>query len=422
MQSPIDDRVFKWAFHGAVFLFSARMLVSLYQQKRAALGCMNEVLRRLRSSSYDDKARALGEVLEALEADLRAKKGTAKLAILKSLRDVADTLKYDVDHPEDCESGIMTALKVLQKVCLDAEGRAAFHQVGGYRKLMGLLAVTHKTGNVRIMEEAAVTLRELTAIDPGDVVLPADVPAGAEGLYSLAGAQSTPKMLRTLDPQSRIVFLSAVAGVFANVTALESGARAVGKGTDGFTGLFYFMRLLEHGNPTVVEYACRSLFHLIEFDPSQHKEVGTPESVQRIVQCMTSSRNPITLLALLSLVREMIRSKDRAPFFTNFCATDGPQQIFMMWVRDTEKSVRDRAEILVHMLSREPECASTFNKLMEHNRSAIQERRSKDHEAMRKQQQQQQQQKMYNQMMMQALASGDLEGLGGMGGEEEDEM
>ena len=422
-QSPIDPRLWKYMFHGLAGLTIARVALSLYMQRRDALGVVDKEFDSLKKSAkannHSEVVDALNQILDKINEDARAKKGCAKLAVYNKTSLLVSLLKYKEDNLDVVELVLKLILRVFAP---DAEGRQRFHQSNGYRAVMSVLSEAHKIGNRTIMQDAATTLHALTSIDDGDVVLAADVPEGAEGTYALAQLPSMPKMLRLLDPNSPIIFLNAISGIFANVCGLSAGSKAVAKGTNDKSGAFYFLRLLDHGNQGVLEHSAAALRYLIRAGET-HAEISEPDNVKKIAGILDVNKDPKITNIVLTIILLMASSPHRSSFFKNLERTDALPAIFTVWCRAVEKTLRDRAELLVHVLERIPECSHTIRRLIEVNRSNILERKAKDEEARRKQMQQMKQQQMMQQMMMQQMAGGgggDMDSMMAMmgGGEE----
>lgn len=404
MESPIDPRIWKYMFHGLAALTIARVTVSLYAQRRDALGVLNADFATLKRSADNrpELLAAIQNILNKVNDDARAKKGCAKLAVYGKTAQLVALLKYKEDTVDVVELVLKLVLRVY---AAEAEGRRRFNQAGGYRAVMSVLSEAHKVGNRNLMQDAASTLHALTVVEDGDVVLASDVPAGAEGTYALSQLPSLSKMLRLLDPNSPIMFLNSVTGIFANVCGLSAGAKAVASGTNDKTGAFYFLRLLDHGNQGVLEHSASALRYLVRADQA-HAEISELENVQKLAGIFDVNKDPRITNNILSIILLMTSSPSRTAFFKALERTDALTSLFTVWCRATEKGIRDRAELLVHVLERLPECSHSIRRLMEANRSNILERKAKDEEQRRKQMQQAKQQQMMQQMMMQQMMGG----------------
>lgn len=408
MESPIDQRIWKYLFHGTAAFFTAGIAISLYNERRKSLGALNETFARLaKSKTADEQASVLQEIQTALVEDAQKKKGAARLSVQENVATLMRTLKLATDGSNS--AAVETAIRIVVRVFgSDVTGRARLHKAGGYRLLMSVLSESHRQGNRRVMEAAAQALLAATEVDDAELVLAHDVPPGAEGAHSLTKFASTVKMLRILDPNAPIVFLNALTGIFANLTALRSGAVAIGAGTDGVAGVEYFLRLLEHGNQGIVEHAARTIRFLVRAGVGQ-KELCTEAAVARLGSVFDVNRDPKITNAILTIVLIMIDGENRKAFLDLVeQKSDILPTLFQVWCRGTEKTLRDRAEFLVHLLDR-TDCTVTIRRLMEANRNQILERKNKDEEAKRKQMQQMKQQQMMQQMMM-------MQEMGGMGG------
>lgn len=411
MESPIDQRIWKYMFHGVASYFAARIAFSLWNERRTNMSVLNEPLAQLaKCKTMDEELPVLQAIFNEIQEEARQKKGNARLALQAKPAAVLKLLKL---LPDGSNTSIVElAIKIVVRVFgNDTEGRKALFEANGFRLLMAVLSESHRQGNRRVMEASATALHVVTDVDDNDLVLPHDVPIGAEGAHSLTQFPSTVKMLRILDPNSPIVFLNALTGIFANLTALRSGAIAIGKGTDGVKGIQYFLRLLDHGNQGIVEHCASAVRYLVRAKIGQ-EELLTEESVQRLASVFDVNRDPKISNAVLTIILIMVDGDHRREFLQLIeSKTDILQSLFVLWCRGSDKMVRDRAEFLVHLLDR-TEASVPIRRLMEQNRTNIMERKSKDEEAKRKQMQQMKQQQMMQQMMMQEMGMG-----GGMGGD-----
>ncbi|RNF10063.1 uncharacterized protein Tco025E_06850 [Trypanosoma conorhini] len=412
MESPINPAVWKFLFHGTVATLSTACLFSLYHERHRVLSSLDAPFRVLRSAKTDEERVAAAEdILKKLKGDAAQKKDSSRLSAQRQggalLRLAA--LNKDGSNAE----GVSLAIKTI--VCAfgaDAEGCRKLYMLGGYRVLLTTLSEAHRQGRQELMEEVAQALQTLTHVNDAEVVLATDVPVGAEGAYALACIPATVKMLRLLDPQSPILFLNALTGIFANVCALRVGALAVGRGVEGRSGMSYFLRLLEHGNQGVVEHCTLSIRYLARAGLG-HEELAEEGNLQRLAENLTVNADPRVTNSILTIILLMCDSKHGAEFFTCLSEkTDIISSLFEVWCRASEKLLRDRAEMLVQLLARVPQCTAAVRRFLERYRVQIAERRAKDDEARRKQLQQMRQNQMMQQMMMENMGMG----MGGGGG------
>jgi hypothetical protein len=410
MESPIDDRLWKYMFHGIAVTTSAAMLYSMYREKRDNSSKLNGAISSTRKKNLDEALEGLNEISRVLDEEARTKKGVSIITVRKNLSAVVTKLKFIPDSENDL---CINALRLVRRVCSEPEGRAAFYKARGYRAVMACLSEAHKNGHVRLMEEAAKALEDITEVDPYDIVLPPDVPLGSEGAAELAGYAATTKMLRTLDPGARVSYLVSVTGALANIATLRKGAKALQEGTDGQPGAFYFLRLITHSNEGVVDKAARALRYITNNGTSQHKLICDPNHARDIAMLLRGSTS--VQVSVLHIVNIMSSSPMAAEFFTAFNADDGLQTMFRVWTKSSERQVREMAESLLHKLEHVPATQSTIRTLMDMNRADIHERRSKDEDIKRKQQEQMKQQQMMRQMMMrEMMGGGGGEGMEGM--------
>jgi rRNA-processing protein FCF1 len=408
MESPIDQRIWKWMFHGTAAFFTLRVALSLYNQRRESLSTLSDVFKELKQcKTADEQIPVLQAIYQELQEEARQRKGNARLSAYAHASALVKLLKLTADGSN--AATVEVAIKVIVRVFGgDADGRTKLHEVNGFRMLMSVLSESHRLGLRRLMEASAAALCAVTEVDDNELHLPTDVPAGTEGAYSLTKFPSTVKMLRILDPNGPIVFLNALTGIFSNLAALRSGANAIGPGTDGVPGVEYFLRLLEHGNQGIVEHAAVTIRYLTRAGFGQDV-VCSENNVARIASVFDVNRDPKITSAVLTIILIMIDGDHRKEFLQLVEKTDILSTLFQVWCRAQEKMVRDRAEFLIHLLDR-TEVTVTIRRLLEANRTNIMERKQKDEEARRKQMQQMKQQQMMQQMMMQEM------GMGGGGG------
>lgn len=405
MESPIDQRIWKWMFHGAAAFFTLRVALSLYNQRRESLSTLNDVFKELKQcKTADEQIPVLQAIFQELQDEARQRKGGARLSAYANASTLVKLLKLTPDGSN--AAMVEVAIKVVVRVFGgDADGRTKLFEVNGFRMLMSVLSESHRLGLRRLMEASAAALCAVTEVDDNELHLPTDVPAGTEGAYSLTKYPSTVKMLRILDPNGPIVFLNALTNIFANLTALRSGANAIGPGTDGVQGVEYFLRLLEHGNQGIVEHAAMTIRYLTRAGFGQEL-LCTEGNVARLASVFDVNRDPKITSAVLTIILIMVDGKHRKEFLQLVeHSSDILPTLFQVWCRAQEKMVRDRAEFLIHLLDR-TECTVAIRRLLEANRTNIMERKQKDEEARRKQMQQMKQQQMMQQMMMQEMGMG----------------
>ncbi|ESL08547.1 hypothetical protein TRSC58_03748 [Trypanosoma rangeli SC58] len=410
MESPINPAVWKFLFHGTVATLSAVSLFSLYHERYNVLSSLDAPFAVLRKAKTDEERAAAAEgILKKLKEDAAQKKDSSRLSAQRQggtlLRLAA--LNKDGSNVEGVSLAIKTIISVFGA---DKEGCRKLYMLGGYRTLLATLSEAHRQGRQELMEEVAQALQILTHVNDAEVVLETDVPIGAEGAYALACIPATVKMLRLLDPQSPILFLNALTGIFANVCALRVGALAVGKGVEGHSGMSYFLRLLEHGNQGVVEHCALNIRYLARAGLG-HEELADEDNLRRFAETFTVNADPRVTNSILTIILLMCDSKCGAQFFTCLAEkTDIISTLFEVWCHASEKTLRDRAEVLVQLLARVPQCTAAVQRYLERYRVQIAERRTKDEEARRKQLQQMRQNQMMQQMMMENM------GMGGAGG------
>ena len=389
-------------FHTVAACTSAAFLLSLYREKNASRSKLSQALRQAAQKDPETASKGLVTISNTLDEEKRMRKGVSVIAVQNSLGTIVSKLKF-VENSEN--EVAMSALRLVRKVCAEPEGRHAFYRARGYRAVLQSLSEAHKHGHVRLMEEAANTLEEITAIDVSQIVLPPDVPFGSEGAAELAGFSATTKMLRTLDPNSRVSYLEPVTRALSNIAALMKGTKALQKGTDGQPGVYYFLRLISHSNESVACNSIRAVRFLSNHGSSQHEVICEEENVKHIAMLLHGSME--VLMNTMKMIHNMIYSPLANKFFTQFAAEDGLHHLFRVWTKGNDKVCRDTADALIHMLEKLPATASAIRKLMDVNRADIHERRAKDEEMKRRQMEaMRNQQMMIRQRMMSEMMGG----------------
>ncbi|ORC89710.1 uncharacterized protein TM35_000112440 [Trypanosoma theileri] len=406
MESPINPDVWRFLFHTTAAALSAATLFSLYHERYNVATSLDSLFYNLKSAKTDEESTdAVEAILSKLKEEAAQKKGLARLSALRhggALVRLA-ALRKDGSNLHTVSAAIKTIVRVFGA---DAASRRQLYMLGGYRTLLLTLSEAHRQGLQELMEDTAQTLQTLTKVDDAEVVLESDVPAGAEGTYALACMPATVKMLRVLDPNCSILFLNALTGIFANVCTLRVGAVAVGRGVEGRSGMSYFLRLLEHGNQAVVEHCALTIRYLARAGQG-HEEIANEENLQRLAENLTVNGDPRVTNSILTIILVMFDSKHGVTFFENLATkTDIIPSLFEIWCRSSEKMLRDRAEVLVQLLARVPQCTEVVHRFLERYRSQIADRRAKDEEARRKQLQQMRQSQMMQQMMMESMGMG----------------
>ncbi|KEG14092.1 hypothetical protein DQ04_00621010 [Trypanosoma grayi] len=404
MESPINPAVWKFLFHGTVATLSAASLFSLYHQRYDVASSLNALFKNLRAAkTNEENATAIEAILVKLKEEAAQKKDVLRLSALRHGGELVRLAALSKDGAN--ADTVSAALKAVVRV-FSTGGCRKLQMLGGYRTLLTTLSEAHRQGRQELMEETAHALFVLTQVDDAEVVLETDVPPGAEGAYALAGMPATVKMLRVLDPQSPVLFLNALTGIFANVCTLRVGALAVGRGIEGRGGMSYFLCLLEHGNQGVVEHCALAIRYLARAGLG-HEELAEEANLQRLAENFSVNGDPRITNSILTVVLIMFDSKHGEKFFTNLAEkTDIIPSMFEIWCRASEKTLRDRSEVLVQLLARVPQCTAAVQRYLERYRSQIAERRAKDEEARRKQMQQMRQNQMMQQMMMENMGMG----------------
>eukprot|EP01012_Entosiphon_sulcatum_P045994 TRINITY_DN6158_c0_g1_i1.p1 TRINITY_DN6158_c0_g1~~TRINITY_DN6158_c0_g1_i1.p1 ORF type:complete len:482 (+),score=108.04 TRINITY_DN6158_c0_g1_i1:172-1617(+) len=90
---------------------------------------------------------------------------------------------------------ISTALKIITKTCEEASARRKVAALKGVDTVMKVFSeisqFEERTPSIEnLLEEVAITMAQITHVDPKEVVLPDDVPAGSEGALRLVGSKN----------------------------------------------------------------------------------------------------------------------------------------------------------------------------------------------------------------------------------------
>lgn len=397
MDSPINPAVFRFLFKATLGTLSAATLFSVLHQKYDMHAVLNQPLSTLRKAKTEEaKAEALKEILNRLQSDAVKKDSSSRLAALKNGAAIVESAKLEKSGSN--LASFLTAIKVIVRVFgADAAGRRRLQQLGGYRVLLISLSTAYSMGLQEAMEEVAEALRMLTIVDDAEVVLNYDVPVGSEGTYALAHTPSTVKMLGILDPEGSTLFLSAITGIFANICTLTVGAVAVGRGSDGHSGMSYFLRLLDHPNRSVLEHVMLAIRYLTRAHVCQ-EELCTEDTVAKLAESFHVRSDPAVINSILTIILVMAGSHNHRNAFLSLLAVSTiPATLFDIWVKSPEAALRNRAEVICQLLSRMEATQSTIGTLMQRYRPQIEERHHKDQQ---EQQQKMQQQRYMQQMMM----------------------
>lgn len=403
MESPINPAVWKVLTHAAIGALSVATLVSIYHQKFDMEAVMREPFKRLAAAqSEEDKDSILHEILGRLQSDAVRKQSSSRMSAAKVGGCLVRFMKLEKDGSN--AGSVSVALKVALRVFgSDAAGRRRLFELGGYKVLLSTLSEATRQENQDLMEETAEALRSLTEVDDSEIVLDTDVPEGAEGANQLAAMPATVKMLRILDPESPVLFLNAITGIFANLCTLSSGAQTVGKGVDGHSGMSFFLRLLEHTNHSVLENCVVTVRYMVRAGVG-HEEVAQLENVQRLAEVLRSCTEPAIVNCVLTVVLVMAGSDKYAQeFLTNVAQTSLMNSMFDVWMRSPEHTLRYRAEMLCGVLVKTAPTAAAMAAIIQRFRPQIEERRAKDEQERQREMQQIQQNQMMQRMMMQQM-------------------
>lgn len=420
-ESPIPDSLWINVFRVSTAVAATVTLWSLWRSSHAARGSVAPFLAVLRrsSASEEDVEKAVDDINAVLEQELRAKQGCGRLAVVSNTALLLSHLRSDRKNP-----AIVTGILNIIRKCVvgDEESRVAFNKAEGCKRVMIALVQAFNAGNIRLVEDAAHTLKELTAIDEEDMVLPYDVPVGSEGTYQLAALPVVVNMLKNLESSHTTQpLLIATTGFYAHLVTLQRGAKAIAKGVDGRSGVSFFLSLIEaNANVLVTEHCLRCVRWIATHVRACHEELSAPPNVHRIMSVMQLNRDKASLLHVLELCLAILKdavANDRTMmnYFMIFFEGNGGAAVFEMFTRSSQQQVREKAAELIYEWQQrsEPFFGEHVRRLMDQYRKAIQERRQQDEQQRRMQQQQQrQQQMMLQQMMMGGGGGGDGGGMG----------
>ncbi|CAD2218962.1 hypothetical protein AGDE_05901 [Angomonas deanei] len=403
MESPIDPAIFRALFHVLVGGAALASLYSVYHQKYDIENTMGETFTRLKKAkSNDEKETVLMEMLSLIQNDAAKKKASSRLSAVKLGDQLVKLVKLQKDGSN--AEVVSAAIKAIVRVFgADAAGRSRLHAYGGYKALLATLSEAHRQGNEDLMEEVADALVQLTEVNDEDLLTSADIPPGAEGCHALATMPAVVKMLRIIDESSPVLFLNAVTGIYANMTMFAAGAKNIGKGTDGHSGISFFLKLLEHSNRGVVENSVRTVRYIIRTNIGT-EEVCKQENVERLASLFTSNGSVIVLNSVMTILLIMMAADEHGEeFYKNVNETNILVTLFELYVRHADRSVRSRAEALCSFLLRAKHTSEKVATLTERYRSQILQRQEKDKEEQQRQMQQMQQQQMMQRMMMEQM-------------------
>ncbi|EAN79741.1 hypothetical protein, conserved [Trypanosoma brucei brucei TREU927] len=406
MESPINPEIWKFLFRGGVAALSFASLFSLYHERYDLLSSLDADFKAISTAQTGcESETAIAKIVSKIKEESAQKKGMTRLSAERHGSTLVRLAALQKDGSN--ATVVRAAIKALVVIFgADAAGHRKLYMLGGYRTLLTTLSEAHRQGLQPLLEETAEVLHTLTRVDDSEVILDTDVPVGSEGAYALARIPATVKMLRVLNPQSSIVLLSSLTGIFANVCALRAGAVVIGRGLDGHSGISYFLRLLEHNNQGVAEHCIMTIRYLARSGIG-HAELAEEENLCRLAENFSATSDPRIINSVLSILLVMFDSKEGPKFFHNVAEkTDIISTMFEIWCRASDKVLRDRAEVLVQLLSHVPQCTSKVQRYLERYRSQIAERRMADEEARRKQLQQMRQNQMMQQMMLENMGMG----------------
>ncbi|KPA85436.1 putative mitochondrial hypothetical protein [Leptomonas pyrrhocoris] len=403
MESPINPAVWQVLYNAALGTLSAAALYSVYHQKYDMESGQRALFVELaKATAEEDRIAKLAAIEAGCRPEVVRRQPAARMSALKYGAPVVQMAKLQKDGAN--VASVRAAVKVILYIYgPDESGRAQLQSLGGFKTLLTTLSEAQRQGEEELMEEVAQALNALTEVDDSEVVLDTDVPAGSEGAAALARMPATVKMLRILDPEGSVTFLISMTGIFANICTLTEGATNVGRGTDGHSGMSYFLHLLDHTNRRVVANAVTVVRFFARAQIGQEELVET-ENITRLADSLQVTAEPVVVNSILTVILVMAGSKKYGEaFFSGVASSTIPATLFELWVRGSEKPLRSRAEVLSRLLLRIPQTAPVVAALFERFRVQIEERRRRDEEEYKQQMQQMQQNQMMQRMMMEQM-------------------
>lgn len=403
MESPINPAVWKFVFNATVGVVSAAALLSVWNQQRNMLSTMSGPFRQLNRASDDtEKEKAIQEILTQLQKDAVRRQSASRMSALRNGASLVKAARLAKSGSN--VSLVSAAVKAIVRVFdANAEGRQRFYQLGGYKILLATLSEAHRQGHHELLEEVTSALKTLTRVPDEDIVLDTDVPVGTEGAKELAMLPATVKMLRIVDPSSGPLLLNALTGIYANVCTFKAGAINVGRGTDGVSGISFFLKLLDSQNRGVVENSLMTIRFMARSGVGL-AEIAEETSVMRLTDQLRMSGDVAATNAILTIILIMMNSEEHGTtFLTNLSNSGAMNGLFEIWVRSPDRMLRGRAESLCRVLMRIGPAANTAAALFARYRSQIEERRHKDEQEEQRQAQQMMQNEFMQRMMMEQM-------------------
>lgn len=410
MESPINPAIPTLLIKTAIGAVTLAGLFSVYHQRHTMLGSTDELFKEMKNASDDaEKVSAIEAIVARLRDDSMTKKGAGQLSAERHGKDLlaAATLKEDGSNSES----VSAAAKLICRVFGQSnKGKKMIASLSGPQALIKSLSVAHSQCSQAPLEDIALTLRELTAFDEDKLVLQFDVPEGAECAYALARMNGIAKMLGILDPSSPKLLLSCLSSVLANICALDCGAKNIGKGCHGKSGISFFLLLLDHSDLQVVEASLKAVSYLCRAGCG-HKEICEVQNVQRLSSNFSPNSNRSVIAAMLTIILLMTSDQENGPaFFTAVCNTAIIRTAFDIWVGGSDAETSARGEVLACLFLQNPVSNIPALQLLQAYRRPIEDRQQKDKMEAQKKQQQMEQQKFMQQMMMQQMG-GEMMGM-----------
>ncbi len=422
MRSPIPESFWDAIFKVSITSVSAVMLWSLWRQHKTSRSRFSEQWAIVSAARGKHDLHKVAEALKTIHAGVleerNSRKGTCILGVIDHVHALLNWLQLDEENKNDDLTVIAhTCLQIVTNAfAKDRATRTILANAGGYEKLVRLMSQAVGANDTKILDLAAQALAEATDVDEKELVLPADVPEGCEGSYSLARQKNFPRLLKILKPEARLRFLQSVSSALANIALLRVGAQAISKGYQGAQGQKVFRTLVDHNDSTVATNAIRALSFLIMHNKEDAHEAVQSAEVDQLTALLDVGKPGSILEGVLSCFEHLYESEFRESFLNEIARNGAFKNLCEIWVSHHERAIRKRCERLVKKALTHPQSALQASK--EHNafNHKIRDREKKDQEEDAKAEEQAKRQAYMQQMMMQQMmgAGGMPPGMAGM--------
>lgn len=415
MRSPIPESFWDAMFKVGITTVSAAMLWSLWRQHKTSRSRFSEqwaiVSARPGTHNLHKVAEALKTIHAGVLEERNSRKGTCILGVIDHVKPLLAWLQLDEENKNDDITVIAhTCLQIVTNAfAKDRATRTILANAGGYEKLVRLMSQAVGANDTKILDLAAQALAEATDVDEKELVLPADVPEGCEGSYSLARQKNFPKLLKILKPEARLRFLQSASGALANISLLRVGAQAISKGYQGLQGQKVFRTLIDHADSTVATNATKALSFLIMHNKEDAHEAVQSAEMDQLTAILDVGKPGSILEAVLRCFELLYESEYQESFLTEIARNGAFKNLCEIWISTQERSIRKRAERLVLRGMTHTNSAAQASAQFNAFNHKIKERAKKDQEEDAKAEEQARKQQYMQQMMMQQMM-----GAGGM--------